>query len=226
MMWIKTGLLWLAVGVSQWVCAQEWSQHYEGVFHKIKVIGRIEVELIPDGRQFVELSGNEEMAHVSLSMEDGVLTIKTHKVFRDDLAYRAAVHYDSLAVLHLDGGAEAYSREIVDADPLELKVNTGASFEAEMAGSRLEVLVSEGGQMALSGTVSDAEITANTGAQFLGAEFSVHNGTLKAGTGGQITIKRVTNLNARANTGGQIVYLMDPNSVELKTNTGGVVRKE
>jgi hypothetical protein len=138
---------------------------------------------------------------------------------------KAYVSYKVLDELNVASGAKVEINGILNAPSLNLQANSGGSVTGEVNIGSLKVDQHSGSKITLSGKTDKMEIEANSGSKFFGEDLNTANCNATAGTGAKITITVQKELNAKANTGGNIQYKGNGSIRELKTNTGGSVSK-
>lgn len=202
-------------------------------FHGIEVATGIKLIITEGSTEEVIVSASkaEYRDKIVTSVENGILKIHYEKkldaVNRKDESknLKAYVSYISLDQLNVNTGAELEINGILTSTNLDLKANTGGEVKGEIKINKFKVNQNTGSKITLSGTSENLEVEGGTGSKFFGEGLETTNCTASAGTGARININVQKELNAQANTGGNIKYKGSAGIRNIKTNTGGSVSK-
>jgi hypothetical protein len=204
-----------------------------GSFHGIEVATGIELVITEGTTEEVAVSAStiEFRDKIVTKVESGILKIyydnklgavNKKKVSHDLKAY---VSYKTLDALDATTGAEVEIDGILKSSSLDMKANTGAQIKGQVDISNLKVSQNTGSKVTLSGKAGKLEVDGDTGSKFFGEDMSTTDCSAKVSTGAQITVAAESGLNAKASTGGWIKYKGNAAVREIKTNTGGSVKK-
>jgi hypothetical protein len=138
---------------------------------------------------------------------------------------KAYVSYKTLDQLGANTGAEIQIDGILRSSSLKIRSNTGGVIKGEINTTDLEVDQNTGSVITLSGETSRLDVEGDTGSMFKGIDLKTANCTATTSTGAGVYITVEKELNVKANTGGYVKYKGEAGIRELKTNTGGSVRK-
>lgn len=197
---------------------------FTGSFTDFKAQGRVEVELVASGANEVLIIEQDglESSDVSVEFKSGLLIVKSLKVIEDGV-FKVRVQYSSLKNITVDAGAQVYSDEIWDVDNSKLDVSTGGTFEAKIAGNRVDVIVGQGAMVGLSGSVNYIDAKGNTGGILQAGGLYAKEAELKANTGAVISLKTAEIARTKALTGGVIKFIEKPTQINVETSLGGKV---
>ena len=197
-------------------------------FQELRISGMIDAVLIPSDREEVvfEVRGAKEDL-LDIEHRNGELRLSLiNRIYEPGIYVRAEIHYKQLDYLRAFAGAEVRSDEpLRGGEKLELRSSAGAEVYLEIAAQKLYVAVSEGGSVALTGSVDDLEVSAQTGGIFDGVNLVSRTVYARAALGGEATVHATERLEARTNTGGEISYRGEPEKIYTKTFLGGNVRR-
>ncbi|WP_170227119.1 GIN domain-containing protein [Luteibaculum oceani] len=206
--------------------AQDWTKSVKGEFNQLDVFGRADVKLVPSGANeiSVKASGVEEK-DIKIQFSGGACKIKINNLMKAEANFdiEIEVAYTSLDKLTLAAGAGVYSNESFEVKNTQIKVLSGAQFEAELFGGSVNFDVAQGSQVKVLGEVDNLNVEATTGAIFDGLQLKVNDANAKANTGGEVLIGNVENLNAKAQTGGSVNYRTVTGKFQTNTKLGGSV---
>lgn len=193
-------------------------------FDEIILSGNVSALLVEGEEEHIEIRNDGDRLDVYV---DG----KSLKVKATDLVQynktptvKVIITYKKLRAVKVRAGASAYTENPINGDQLDLRFSSGASGEIEVVQNSLEVSVSEGGDLELKGTAKWQEVKVATGGTLSAYKLEADNTIVKANTGGNAKVMAVESIDARANTGGSIVYKGDPKKVQRKDGLSGSVR--
>jgi hypothetical protein len=196
---------------------------------------------VASGIQLFITQGNEESIAVSASEQkhlDRLITEVvngTLKIYYDNKGVswkysgkpnlKAYVSFKTLEKLNVSSGADAVVSGSIKADKLDLNVSSGAVFTGAINAKELVTEVNSGAMMKVSGSADKFTITASSGADFKGYDFAVDFCDASASSGGAVHITINKELNAKASSGGDIHYKGTGLIRDIKTSSGGSVKK-
>ena len=202
-------------------------------FHGIDVATGIKLILTEGSTEDVAVSASttEYRDKIITEVKNGILKIhyetKLGAINRknENKDLKAYVSYKTLDKLDVTTGAEVEINGVLTSSSLDLKANTGGQVKGEISIITLKVDQNTGSKITLSGKADNLEVEGDTGSKFLGEDLNTANCSATASTGARIFITVQKELNAKANTGGNIKYKGEGSIREIKTNTGGSVSK-
>jgi Putative auto-transporter adhesin, head GIN domain len=202
-------------------------------FHGIEVSTGIELTLTEGSTEEVAVSASttEFRDKIVTEVKNGILKIhyetKTGSVnkVKETKGLKAYVSYKTLDALDVNTGAEVKINGILKSSSLNLNANTGGLVNGEVDIATFKVSQNTGSKITLSGKVEKLEINGDTGSKFNGEGLSTSNCSAKVSTGAGIYITVQKELNVKANTGGFVKYKGEAGIRDIKTNTGGSVKR-
>ncbi len=204
-----------------------------GSFHGIEVSTGIELTLTEGSTEEVAVSASttEFRDKIVTEVKNGILKIhyesKTGSVnkVKETKDLKAYVSYKTLDVLDVNTGAEVKINGVLKSSSLNLNANTGGLVNGEVNIAAFKVSQNTGSKITLSGKVEKLEINGDTGSKFNGEGLSTSNCSAKVSTGAGIYITVQKELNVKANTGGFVKYKGEAGIRDIKTSTGGSVKR-
>jgi Putative auto-transporter adhesin, head GIN domain len=202
-------------------------------FHGVEVATGIKLILTEGSVEEVAVSASttEYRDKIITEVKNGILQIHYETKFgalnrkRADKHLRAYVSYKSLDKLNVNTGANLEINGILSSASLDLQANTGGAIQGEINITSLKVNFNTGAKITLSGKADELDVDGDTGGKFEGENLKTINCSADASTGARISVTVQKELNARANTGGNIRYRGEGGIHEVKTHTGGSVSK-
>lgn len=204
-----------------------------GSFHGIEVGTGIELTLTQGATEEVAVSATktEQRDRIVTKVENGILKIhydsklgSVNKV-KESKNLKAYVSFKTLDVLNANTGADIDIVGSIKSATLDIKANTGALIDGEVDVTTLKVSQNTGSKINLSGRADKLTVDGDTGSKFKGEDMATSNCNVTVSTGAIVSVKAEKELQVKANTGGVVRYKGNASIKEIKTNTGGTVSK-
>lgn len=202
-------------------------------FHGIDVATGIELFLSQGTTEEVAVSAvnTEYRDRIVVEVVNGILKIhydsklKAINKKKESKNLKAYVSYKQLDELHANTGALVKIQGVLKTAVLDVKVNTGAQVNGEVDIKSLTVKQNTGSQVNLSGKAEKLEVHGDTGSKFKGEEMNTQTCDITVSTGANATISAEKELVVKANTGGIIKYKGNAVIREIRTSSGGTVKR-
>jgi len=196
---------------------------------------------VSSGVELYITQGNEESIAVSASEQKHLDRLKTEvvngilKIYYDNKGVtwksggkaklKAYVSFKTLEKFNISAGSEVKVNGTIQADKLKMDVSSGADFTGAINAQELTVEVSSGAAMKVTGSAGKFTVEANSGADFKGYDFATDFCDASASSGAAIHVTINKELNAKASSGGDIQYKGTALIRDIKTSSGGAVKK-
>ncbi|WP_162915734.1 head GIN domain-containing protein [Paraflavitalea soli] len=204
-------------------------------FHAIKVSTGIKVYL-SQGTEAVAVSATKEEYRdkIITRVENGVLKIyyeqETLKFWKNGGGTRgknpvAYVSIENIDGLDINSGASVHVEGGLKGGKLDLDVSSGGVFKGEVNFTTLAVDQSSGSVVNISGTAGSLNVDGSSGSIFHGYDLTVNNcdADVSSGAGIQLTMNK--EMSAEASSGGYISYKGTGVIRNIRTSSGGSVKK-
>jgi len=204
-----------------------------GSFHGIEVGTGIELTLTQGAAEEVAVSAakTEHRDRIVTKVENGILKIhydsklgSVNKV-KESKNLKAYVSFKTLDLLNANTGADVNIVGSIKSATLDIKANTGALIDGDVEVTTLKVSQNTGSKINLSGRADNLSVDGDTGSKFKGEDMATSNCNVTVSTGAIVSVKAEKELQVKANTGGVVRYKGNASIKEIKTNTGGTVSK-
>lgn len=204
-----------------------------GSFHAIDVATGIQLFLVSGTIEEVAVSASttDFRDHIIAKVENGVLKLyydsklKAINKKKENKQLKAYVSYRQLDGLYASTGALVKIQGALKMPALEIKASTGAQVNGEVESKSLTVKQSTGSQVNLSGKSESLQVEGDTGSKFKGEEMTTQTCNITVTTGANVTVDAEKEMVVKANTGGLVKYKGNASVREVKTSTGGSVRR-
>jgi len=204
-----------------------------GSFHGIEVGTGIELTLTQGNTEEVAVSAakTEHRDRIVTKVEKGILKIHYDSKMgavnkkKESKNLKAYVSFKTLDLLNANTGADVDIVGSIKSNSLDINANTGALIDGEVDVTTLKVSQNTGSKINLSGRASNLTVDGDTGSKFKGEDMTTSNCNVTVSTGAIVSVKAEKELQVKANTGGVVRYKGNASIKEIKTNTGGTVSK-
>ncbi len=196
-------------------------------FDAVSVTGDLELVLKKGSQEHIEIFAEGIPADkLTVKVVRGELVLKLlNAVFYKDEHVKVTVTYNELREIRALAGASVRSEDVVKGDRLYIKAGSGANVSLDIKVSSLDANATEGGVLTLEGSTKTQDVTANTGGSYEGFGLDCKTTYARAGTGGVVEVMAEEELDASANTGGEIIYKGNPEKLQTQTLISGTIRK-
>lgn len=202
-------------------------------FRGIEVATGIELFLTAGEAEAVAVSAanTDYRDHIITRVENGILKVyydsKMHSINKrkESKNLKAYVSYKQLDALSVNTGAQVKIQGVLKAYVLDIKANTGAQVSGQVMVKSLLVKQNTGSQVSLTGEAEKLDVDGDTGSKFKGEDMNTVSCNVTVSTGANVTISADKELAVKANTGGIVKYKGNAAIREIRTSTGGAVRR-
>jgi hypothetical protein len=229
-------VLWIAgspVGAQKVINDLNVQKRAVPAFHGIDVSTGITLWLTEGSSEEVAVSASdaEFRDKIVTKVENGILkihydnkigSINKRKESKDLKAY---VSYKTLDRLHVNAGAEVKINGVLKTSSLDLEANSGAQVDGEVSIGSLKVNQNTGSKITLSGKADKLEVEGDTGSKFRGDDLVTETSEVFVKTGAQVYINAEKAIQAKANSGGLVRYKGKASMIDIRTASGGSVKK-
>ena len=203
-----------------------------GSFTGISISSGIDVYLTQGTDESVAVSASEQKYLDRLITE---VVNGTLKIYYDNKGVtwksngkanlKAYVSFKALEKLNVAAGSDVNVNGSIKADKLDLRVSSGADFTGAINAKELVAEVNSGADAKLTGSADKFTVSVSSGASFKGYDFVVDYCDATASSGGDVHLTINKELVTKASSGGDIQYKGAGLINDIKTSSGGGVKK-
>jgi hypothetical protein len=201
-------------------------------FKGVNVATGIQLYLTQDEKEAVAISAEtaEARARVKTIVQDGVLRIffensalgfKFKNLRKNVKAYVSIATVEKLGV---SSGATMQIEGAIKADKLELDAHSGGTFKGKVEVASLEVEHESGAMVKISGTAGKVAVDGSSGSDLSGYDLVTEKATVNVSSGASVKLTINKEVNAKASSGGELVYKGNATRNDVTTSSGGSVR--
>ncbi len=197
-------------------------------FTKIKASEGLDVYITQSNSTSIEVEADENIISlIATDINNGVLTIHTKESIGRAKSKKVFVSLPEIDKIVGTSGADVYSTDVLVADDLEVKSNSGADVKIEVKAESVSCSTSSGADIKISGTAESLRADASSGSDIQAKNLQVKTCNASVSSGADITVYTSDKLVANTSSGGDINYYGNPESVSKnKSVSGGGVHKK
>ncbi|EDP94968.1 head GIN domain-containing protein [Kordia algicida OT-1] len=196
-------------------------------FTKIKASEGLDVYITQSSTPSIEVEADENIISlIATDIDNGTLRIHTEKNIGRCKSKKVHVSVPNIEKIVSTSGADVYSTEIIVADLLEVRSNSGADVKIEVKAESVTCSTSSGADIKISGSANSLVANASSGSDIQAKELEVKDCDASASSGADVTVNVSEKLVASSSSGGDVHYYGNPESVaKNKSVSGGVYKK-
>ncbi|MFZ9981641.1 MAG: head GIN domain-containing protein [Cyclobacteriaceae bacterium] len=206
---------------------QETSVRKVEPFNSVSVSGPADVKLVRGSVNSVKIestgfSSSEVKTFVAgknLRIHLGSPVLKTRA------EVNITITYVELNSINCSGACNVFSSEPLQAETLELQVNTASVIEVEVKCRSLNIDCATAGQVIVTGKSGELYIDASTSGMVDANGLIANKVIVKARTAAGVKVQAMESLEADISTASNLRYRGNPHKTNLQSSTGGGIRK-
>ncbi len=174
----------------------------------------------------VVIADNNLHEIIETRVEGNVLKVYVNENVRWAREKKVMVTVEKITGVETSSGSNVWSQNQILSENLVLKSSSGANLTMDVNARNLKANCSSGANIKLSGLAKEAKLEASSGANLVGNDLKVDDCLMKTSSGANVSATVNERLDAHASSGGNIVYYGEPRSTEVRTSSGGNIRKK
>ena len=163
---------------------------------------------------------------IETKVEGDILKVFVNENIRWAKEKKVMVTVEKLSGLQTSSGSNAWSQNQVMSENLELKASSGSNLTMDVNAKYLKADCSSGANIRLSGLTKEADLETSSGANLKGEELKADNCKMRASSGGNVSSTVTGRLEAKASSGGNVVYFGEPTETNVNSSSGGNIHKK
>lgn len=199
-------------------------------FHGISVNTGIDLYLTQKNSEEVTVEADsEDLDKIITTVEGGTLKIYVKEKSWFNLKWnrtppKVYVSFINLNKLDASAGSDVFSEGLLRFGKLDLDASSGADIKLELEAKELKVETSSGSDITLKGETVLLEAHASSGSDIDAGDLHAKKCLASVSSGSDIRVHVTDELDAKASSGGDIVYSGNPKTKDINESSGGDVR--
>ena len=208
--------------------AQSYKFKYSpGEFNELKVIGKISVVLVKSNSNELHYSvqgiGKDDLIFDNKNGEL-VIKVKFTAGIAKDYSVKMEILYKDLDEIFAGSSAIINFKERVTGESVDIQAGNDAEiYLDDLQTKEVELKSTAGGTIQIAGMVRSLEAKANTGGTIYAMDLIADNVEVRADAGGVVEVAAIKSIEAKASTGGKVIYSRNPKDVKTSTSLGGKI---
>ncbi|GGD16037.1 head GIN domain-containing protein [Flavobacterium orientale] len=196
-------------------------------FTKIQASRGLDVEIYQGNENAITIEADENLhEYIKTSVENGKLKITTTKNIKRAEEKKVKVTFKELEAISTSSGSFVVSKNNLIVPTLDLKSSSGSEIDIKVESENISCKASSGSTIILSGKAINLDASTSSGSDIKAKELLTNNVITTASSGSSIQVYPILSLNAKASSGGSILYYKEPNSIIKKATSGGSVKSK
>lgn len=186
---------------------------------------KLEVNLPAD--VFIHFGDNHELKitaqanllkEIRSSVHGKTLELETASCINTSESVRIDLTVVSLSQIVLNGSGSVQTREVMNAEDMQISLNGSGNISADVFTNSLEASVNGSGNMILNGTAKETDLSLNGSGNFMGLGLNTFEAKIDISGSGDADIHALNKLVVEIRGSGSVVYIGSP---DIKTNISG-----
>lgn len=196
-------------------------------FSSIKVSNSIEAELVKGDKNSISIvASGVELDKIETNVSEDALEVKLGRGNFRSSSVKVTITYVDIDEIQANTSARVFANNELSGTNIYLFSTANAYIEVAVEAENLFIEASTNSKIAVKGTANNLDLKAYTNADIDGRKLEVINAEVTANTAakGEFGVKE--SIKGSAATAAKITYIGNPNLIDVKTNTGGDIKKK
>jgi hypothetical protein len=196
-------------------------------FNVVKVSNAIKAELVKGDVNKVEITASGiDVGKVETSVVGDALEVRLARGNYRNHSVRVVVTYVDIQGVEATSSAQVVAKSKIEALEAYLATSNNAYLEANVEADKLNLEAATNSRIFIKGKVKQLEVNAYTNAQVDGMNLIAQKVNVLGNTTASISFTATSSINGSLATAAKIVYDGNPSEVNVKTGTGGSIKKK
>lgn len=195
-------------------------------FDQIKVSTGMIVVLHQSDQEQVTILADENLHDaIQTEVHGDELRIFTDERIRKYRKLLITVDFKDLENVRTSSGAQVKTDGIIHVKELSASASSGSQLSLNLDVKDLKSKTSSGANIRIQGKTEYADLRASSGSQLKASDLTTENCKADVSSGANISIDITGSLEGEASSGGHIYYTGSPTNTNMKTSSGGEIKK-
>lgn len=195
-------------------------------FNAVKISNSIEAELVKGDKNEIHISASGiELDKISVQTDKQTLEVKITGSNFSATSVKVKITYMEISEVTANTAAKVFVKDPLTARTVKINAATSGYIEAEVNTQALVLDAATNAKVVIDGTAETLDLKAFTNAEINGDHLEVEEANVRVNTAANANFTVNESIEGSAATAGKVYYNGDPNFVDVKTNTGGVIER-
>ncbi|MCH6232735.1 head GIN domain-containing protein [Cognataquiflexum rubidum] len=196
-------------------------------FNVVKVSNSIKAELVKGDENKVDITASGiDVGKVETSVVGDALEVRLARGNYRNHSVKVVVTYVDIQGIEATSSAQVVAKSKIEAQEAYLASSNNAYLEAMVDAEKLNLEAATNSRIFIKGKVGQLEANAYTNAQIDGMNLVAENVNVLGNTTASISFTATSSINGSLATAAKIVYDGNPTEINVKTGTGGSIKKK
>ncbi|MFD2035818.1 head GIN domain-containing protein [Belliella marina] len=196
-------------------------------FSSIKVANAIEAELVKGDKNSISIvASGIDLDKVETNVSDDALEVKLGRGNFRSSSVKVTITYIDIDEVQAQTSAKVFVKNGLAGNQVYLFSGTNSYIEASVEATNLFIEAATNSKIAVKGSGENLDLKIYTNATVDANNLTVTNAEVLANTAAKAEFKVTESIKGSAATAAKITYSGDPKLVDIKTNTGGDIKKK
>lgn len=196
-------------------------------FSSVKVANSIEAELVKGDKNSISIvASGVELDKVETNVSEDALEVKLGRGNFRSSSVKVTITYIDIDEVQATTSSKVFVKNELAGNQVYLYAASNAYIEASVEASNLFIEANTNSKIAVKGSSENFDLKAYTNATVDAAKLTVTHSEVLANTAAKAEFNVTESIKGSAATGAKITYTGDPTLIDVKTNTGGDIKKK
>jgi hypothetical protein len=196
-------------------------------FNVVKVSNDIKAELVKGEENKVDITASGiDVGKVETSVVGNALEVRLARGNYRNHSVKVVVTYVDIQGIEATSSAQVLAKSKIEALEAYLSTSNNAYLEANVEADKLNLEAATNSRIFVKGNVEQLEANAYTNAEIDGMNLVANKVNVLGNTTASISFTATSSINGSLATAAKIVYDGNPTEINVKTGTGGSIKKK
>ena len=196
-------------------------------FSSVKISNSIEAELVKGDKNSISIiASGIALDKIETDVSEDALEVKLGRGSFRSSSVKVTITYVELERIQANTSAKVFANNKLSGGNIYLFSNANAYVEVAVEAENLFIEASTNSKIAVKGTANNLNLKAYTNADIDGKKLEVNHAEILANTAAKGEFRVKESIKGSAATAAKISYVGSPSLVDIKTNTGGDIKKK
>lgn len=197
-------------------------------FKSIEVSNAIDLVIEQSDKKEIIVEADDNLQkHITTTVENGVLLVACdYNSFLDIESKKVIVKMPIIEELSASSASSIISTNTIKSENISFRTSSAASINLKVKSDYIRCKSSSGSSLTIEGMALNLEVTASSGSTIDTAALLANEVIAKSSSGATIRVHPIVSLNAKASSGSDVSYNVQPKSIHKSVSSGGSINRQ
>ena len=203
-------------------------RNVEGDFKSIEVNNGIDLVIEQSDKTEIVVEADDNLQkHITTTVENGTLIISCNKNYFSNIgSKKVTVKMPIIDELEATSSATITSKNTLKGENIRLNTSSAASIDVSIESDNITCDTSSGSSITINGKALQMKTTASSGSEINADKLFANEVSADVSSGASISVHPIVSLTAKASSGGDINYDIQPKSIQKNISSGGSISRQ